>query len=116
MGEQPTDPQVREQILREILRIDAGASGWGASGARAIVTEDWVIVILDDLTLLPNEELLVEHGKHEIVTLVRNQYLRAIQPNLSAAVERATGHTVVGFASADSVEDPRFAVQVFKLK
>jgi hypothetical protein len=31
--------------------------------AHAVVTEDYVTVILDDLELLPNEKFLVEHGQ-----------------------------------------------------
>jgi hypothetical protein len=46
---------------------------------------------------------------------VRSQYQHAIQASFRAAVERATGRTVAGFASTNSVEEPRFMVEISKL-
>ena len=89
--------------------------GKGAKNPRAIVEGDWVVVVLDELELLPNEKFLVESGRADTVTLVRMQYQQAIQSSFRAAVERATGRTVIGFASATSVEEPRFAAEIFKL-
>jgi uncharacterized protein YbcI len=75
-----------------------------------------VIVLFDDLELLPNERFLIEHGEAETVTRVRTQYQLAIQSSLRAAVERATGRTVIGFSNATSIEEPRFAAEVFRLR
>jgi hypothetical protein len=72
-------------------------------------------VILDELELLPNEEFLVDNGEPDAVTRVRTQYQLAIQAPLRAAVERATGRIVTGFASTTSVHEPRFAAEIFKL-
>jgi hypothetical protein len=47
--------------------------------------------------------------------LVRTQYQHAIRSSFSAAIERATGRTVVGFASTTSIEEPRFMAEVFRL-
>jgi uncharacterized protein YbcI len=114
--EPPTTVQVRDEIAREILRIHEESYGKGAGKAHALVMEDWVTVILDDVELLPNEEFLVGKGKHEVVTLVRSQYQHAIRSSFEAAIERATGRRVVGFASATSLEDePRFVAELFKL-
>jgi uncharacterized protein YbcI len=74
-----------------------------------------VVVVLDELELLPNEKFLVEHGKQETVVQVRTQYQHAIQASFRAAIERATGRTVVGFASTTSIEEPRFVAELFKL-
>ena len=115
-GNLPTEKQVRDEVSSEILRIHTESYGAGASDAQAFVGDGWVIVILDELRLLPNEEFLIERGSHEAVAQVREQYQRAIQANLRAAVERATGRTVTGFASANSVENPRFAAEIFKLR
>jgi uncharacterized protein YbcI len=79
------------------------------------VGDGWVIVILDQLELLPNEEFLVDNGEHDAVARVRTQYQLAIQAPLRAAVERATGRNVTGFASTTSVDEPRFAAEIFKL-
>jgi uncharacterized protein YbcI len=112
---QPTPEEVRSEIAREILRIHEEAYGRGAGSAEAVVADGWVIVILDDLELLPNEQFLVDSGKKETVAQVRTTYQEAIRSTFSAAIERATGRRVVGFASTTSVDEPRFMAEVFKL-
>jgi uncharacterized protein YbcI len=114
--EPPTQKQVRDEIAREILRIYEESYGTGAARAEALVSESWVIVVLDGLQLLPNEKFLVENGKEETVLQVRTQYQHAIRSSFSAAIERATGRSVIGFASTTSVEEPRFMAEVFRLE
>jgi len=114
--EPPTEQQVRDEIAREVLRIYAESYGTGAERAEALVSGKWVIVVLDHLELLPNEKFLVENGKHDTVLQVRTQYQRAIQSSFSAAIERATGRKVIGFASTTSIEEPRFMAEVFRLE
>ena len=75
-----------------------------------------MVVLLDDIELLPNEKFLLESGDVDTVTQVRLKYQQAIQSSFRAAVERATGRTVIGFASTNSVEEPRFMAEIFKLK
>ena len=116
----PTPAEVEEEIGREVLSIleqSYGQSyGKGAARAQTIVTDDWVIVVLDDLELLPNEQFLVDRGEQETVAHVRTMYQHAIQANFSAAIERSTGRRVIGFASTTAVEPPRFMAEVFKLE
>jgi uncharacterized protein YbcI len=116
VGEPPTSQQVHDEIAREILRIYEESYGNGAGAAHAVVTEGWVMVILDDLELLPNERFLVENGKGETVMQVRTQYQHAIRATFQAAIERATGRSVVGFASTTSLEEAPFAAEIFKLE
>jgi hypothetical protein len=73
-------------------------------------------VLLDELELLPNEEFLVENGHDDAVVKLRSEYQQAIEPTFRAAVERATGRRVIAFASHVSVEEPRFAIEVFRLE
>jgi uncharacterized protein YbcI len=112
----PSAEEVRNEISREILRIHEESYGNGAGNAHAYIDDDFVIVVLDDLELLPNEKFLVDHGKQETVLQVRTQYQHAIQASFRAAIERATGRTVVGFASTTSVDAPRFVAEIFKLE
>jgi uncharacterized protein YbcI len=112
----PSAEEVREEVSREILRIHEESYGKGAGRAKAFFGEDFVVVVLDDLELLPNERFLLEHGKHETVVQVRHQYQQAIQASFRAAIERATGRTVIGFASTTSIEEPRFVAEIFKLE
>jgi uncharacterized protein YbcI len=80
------------------------------------VLDDTVLVLLDGLELQPSEEFLIAEGRPEAVVVVRNQFEQAMAPNFNAVVERATGRRVVGFASQQQVTEPRFAVEVFRLK
>jgi len=114
--ELPTEQQVRDEIAREILRIHEEAYGKGAVRAEALVAEGWVIVVLDELELLPNEQFLIDNGKEEVVLQVRTDYEHAIQSSFSAAIERATGRRVAGFASTTSMHEPRFMAEVFRLE
>jgi uncharacterized protein YbcI len=115
--EPPSEVEVEDEISREILRIHEESYGKGAETCQVILSKDWVVVLLDELELLPNEKFLVENGKADTVTQVRTHYQHAIRASFQAAVERATGRTVVGFASTTSVVDePRFAAEIFKLR
>ena len=112
----PTRNEVRDEVAREILRIYEESYGTGAANAETLVADNWVIVVLDGLHLLPNEQFLVENGRQDTVMQVRTQYQHAIRSNFSAAIERATGRTVIGFASTTSLEEPRFMAEVFRLE
>jgi uncharacterized protein YbcI len=114
--EPPSVKEVTDEISREILRIHHESYGTGAERAQSYVGEGFVIVVLDGLDLLPNEKFLIENGKRDTVLQVRTHYQHAIRASFSAAIERATGRTVVGFASTTSVEEPRFMAEVFKLE
>ncbi|HEY6672323.1 MAG TPA: Na-translocating system protein MpsC family protein [Solirubrobacterales bacterium] len=111
----PSAEEVREEVSREILRLYEKSYGKGARQAKAFLGDDYVIVVLDGLELLPNEKFLMEHGKHETVVQVRSHYQHAIQASFRAAIERATGRTVIGFASTTSIDEPRFVAEIFKL-
>jgi uncharacterized protein YbcI len=114
--EPPSLSQVTDEIAREILRIYEESYGTGAANAETLVGENWVIVVLDGLDLLPNEQFLVDNGQRDTVMEVRTRYQHAIRSNFSAAIERATGRTVIGFASTTSLEEPRFMAEVFRLE
>jgi uncharacterized protein YbcI len=111
----PTETQVEQELAREILRIHEESYGKGAKNAQTIVAGDWVIVVLDELELLPNEKFLVENGQADSVAQVRTQYQVAIQSSFRAAVERATGRSVIGFTSATAIQDG-FVAEIFKLQ
>jgi len=114
-AQDPSANEVRDEIALEILRIHEESYGRGAALAETHISDDWVIVVLDQLELLPNEQFLVDKGQLDTVTHVRHQYQLAIQDTFRAAVERATGRRVIGFASTTSVGDERFMVEIFKL-
>jgi uncharacterized protein YbcI len=114
--EQPTDRQVTEAIAEQLLSIHRDSYGRGAERAVSHVIEDTLVVLLDGLELLPNEEFLVRNGAEDAVAEMRTKYQKAIEPTFRAAVERATGRRVIGFASHVTLEEPRFALEVFRLE
>jgi uncharacterized protein YbcI len=111
----PSAQEIEDEISQEILRIHEESYGAGAKHAHTYVGGDFVTVILEDPDLLPNEEFLIDNGKHDTVAQVRHQYQLAIQATFRAAIERATGRSVVGFASTTAVAEPRFVAEIFKL-
>lgn len=115
-AERPSDRQVTEAISEHLLRIHRESYGRGAERALSHVIDDTLIVLLDGLELLPNEEFLVQNGQGDAVTHVRSMYQKAIEPTFRAAVERATGRRVIAFASHITLEEPRFALEVFRLE
>src|SRR5262245_21803755 len=113
--EPPTPDEVRDEISREILRIHEESYGKGAEQAHTYVGNGYVIVVLDNLEFLPNEKFLIDNGKHDTVVQVRSQYQNAIRTSFTAAIERATGRNVIGFASTTSLDEPAFVAEVFRL-
>jgi uncharacterized protein YbcI len=112
----PSEAEVEDEISREILRIHEESYGKGAGAAHTYMGGDFVVVVLDDIELLPNEKFLLDSGEQDTVVQVRTQYQHAIEATFSAAIERATGRTAIGFASTTSIEGPRFVAEIFKLE
>jgi uncharacterized protein YbcI len=112
----PTTEQIEDEICRDLLAIHRESYGRAAAGAEAHVLGDTVIVLLDGLELLPNEEYLIGEGQQEAVARLRVKFQEAIGPTFRAAVERATGRRVIGFASHVQVEEPRFMAEIFRLE
>jgi uncharacterized protein YbcI len=114
--EPPSEAEVENEVSREIMRIHQESYGKGASAAHTYIGNGFVVVVLDDPELLPNEKFLVESGERDTVVQVRSQYQRAIQASFRAAVERATGRRVIGFASSTSFDEHPFVAEIFKLE
>jgi len=113
---EPTAQEIADEICRDLQAIHIRAYGRAAASAQAHLLHDTVIVLLDGLELLPNEEFLISQGHEEVVASVRIQFQQAIGPTFRAAVERATGRRVIGFASHVQVEEPRFMAEIFRLE
>lgn len=113
----PAPAAVSRSIADDLMAIHRDSYGRSAKDAQAHVIGDTVIVILDDLELLPNEEFLIEQGRPDAVSDLRASFQQAIAPTFRAAVERATGRSVATFASHTQLEEePRFALEVFRLE
>jgi uncharacterized protein YbcI len=112
----PTTEQMADEICRDLLAIHLDSYGRAAASAEAHFLRDTVVVLLDGLELLPNEEFLIGEGQEDTVARVRTEFQEAIGPTFRAAVERATGRRVIGFASHVQIEEPRFMAEIFRLE
>jgi uncharacterized protein YbcI len=108
--------EIADEICRDLMAIHRDSYGRTAEDAKAFVLDDTVIVLLNGLELAPNEEFLVSEGHEEAVANLRHQFQKAIEPTFRAAIERATGRQVIGFASHVQLEEPRFAAEIFRLE
>jgi uncharacterized protein YbcI len=113
-GRQEQGRGLEQTLSEEILRIHHESYGRGAARARAYILDDDVICFLDEIELLPNEEFLVDNGYADTVIGVRSKFQQAIETTFRAAVERATGRRVIGFASHTNLE-ANFACEMFRL-
>jgi uncharacterized protein YbcI len=112
----PSAEVIEEAICREMLAIHRDSYGRDAGKATAHLVGDTLIVLLDGLELLPSEQFLLECGRADPVETVRNAYQKAIEATYRAAVERATGRRVIGFASHVHLDEPRFVAEIFRLE
>jgi len=111
---QSSNHSIAERLGEELLRIHQESYGKGAGRADVTLKEDVVYCMLDDLELLPQEELLIDSGRSGAVIELRTTYEQAIESAFRAAVERATGRRVVSFASITNLS-PAYAVEIFRL-
>lgn len=112
----PSPDAVADALCRDILAIHRESYGGGADNAKAHVLDDTVILILEGLELLPSEEFMIEQGQADAVRELREHFQQAIESTFRAAVERATGRRVIGFASHVQLDELRFAVEIFRLE
>jgi uncharacterized protein YbcI len=95
-----------------MARIHSDSYGL-ANRVRTIVCEDLVISLVD-IELLPSEEVLVAAGRQELVETTHNEFEHSIRASFKAAVERATGRTVVSFMSKTHL-NPHVTIELFML-
>jgi uncharacterized protein YbcI len=112
----PPQVEAAEAIATDLLRIHNESYGGSATKVMSHIVGDTLIVLMDDLELLPNEEFLVEAGKQDAVVRLRTEYQKAIEPTFRAAVERAMGRRVIAFTSHVHLWPPRFGVEIFRLE
>ena len=93
--------------------VHRASYGVGAEEIHVHVTGDFVLVALD-VELTKAEQTLLDSGKPEAVTGIRESYQEVIGATFSAIVERATGRRVISFVSQMNVE-PLYALEVFRL-
>jgi uncharacterized protein YbcI len=87
--------------------------GRGATRARTIMQENYVVCFLEDI-YTKAERTLIDADKFDEVQRARHAFQITLEKRFSNAVEEHTGRKVVGFLSQVS-KDPDFAVEAFVL-
>ncbi len=105
--------EVESEIAREVLAVHEANYGVGANATHVHLAGDFVIVALD-IELTQAERTLLDAGKRDAVTGIRESFQEVIGATFSAIVERATGRRVVSFVSQMNIE-PLYALEVFRL-
>ena len=112
------DRAVRGQMLAAIsssaVQILADYTGRGPTKARTYLFEDLLVILLRD-TLTKGEHRLYESGEGAFVLDARRRFQTAMQHDLTAMVENATGRTVIGFMSGNHLE-PDLGAELFVLE
>lgn len=110
---QRTIGDMRAEIAREIVRLQSEYYGRGPTRARAYLTEDLVVVVLEE-SFTRAERTLIERGEIEAIQHIRRRFQQQMKDEFSAVVEQATGRVVRTFLSETNLEDD-VSVEIFLL-
>jgi uncharacterized protein YbcI len=93
--------QLNAAIATAVVGVVAGFTGHGPTRSRAFVHGDVVVCLLEDC-MTKAERNLIDAGRPELVSQLRDGFQQATASDMIAAVERLTGRTVANFLSATS--------------
>jgi uncharacterized protein YbcI len=113
LAERPVGGHLSAAITEFVTTVFARYTGRGPRGARTIIDEDIVTVVLRE-SLTAGEQSLHAAGRGNVVERLRHEYQQAMAEELKEGIERLTGRTVVAFLSANHL-DPDVAVETFVL-
>jgi uncharacterized protein YbcI len=103
----------RAEIATRMVRLHSEYYGKGPTKAKAYVTEDVVVVVLEE-TFTKAERTLVERGEVEAIQQIRRRFQQAMADQFKGIVEQATGRVVRAFLSETNLEAD-VAVEFFLL-
>jgi uncharacterized protein YbcI len=95
--------RARAQIATGIVRLLSEYYGKGPTKAKAYVSEDVVVVVLEE-TFTKAERTLVERGETEAIQQIRRRFQQAMADEFKSIVEQATGRVVKAFLSETNLE------------
>jgi uncharacterized protein YbcI len=112
-GRAKTVGDARAEIATQIVRLHSEYYGRGPTKAKACITEDVVVVVLEE-TFTKAERTLVERGEIEAIQQIRRRFQQAMADEFKGIVEQATGRVVRAFLSETNLEAD-VAVEFFLL-
>ncbi len=105
--------EVLASITDGLVSLHTRSYGKGPTAAKTYYMGDAVVTFLwEGFTKV--EETLISTGREETVALLRRSAQAAMEEELAAVVEEATGRRVIAFFSQVNV-DPNMAVNIFLL-
>jgi uncharacterized protein YbcI len=105
--------EMRAQISRDMVRLQAEYYGKGPTRAKTYIVEDLVVVVLEE-SFTRAERTLVERGEKEAIQHIRRRFQQQMAEPFSSIVEQATGRKVRVFLSETNVEQD-VSVETFLL-
>ena len=109
-GSNATEQAAR--ISREMVRLMRRLSGRGPTRARTTIGRDHVLVMFEN-TLTEGERNLVQNGHRDDVEALRRAYQAVLEAEASAMVAEVTGRRVTRFMSANQLDHPDAAAEIF---
>jgi uncharacterized protein YbcI len=105
--------EIRALISTEIVRLQAEYYGKGPTRARTYITEDIVVVVLEE-SFTRAEKTLAGHGERDAIQHIRRRFQQQMADSFTSVVEQATGRKVRAFLS-DTDIDADVSVETFLL-
>jgi uncharacterized protein YbcI len=102
-GDQKHIGNARAEIATRIVRLQSEYYGKGPTKAKAYITEDVVVVVLEE-TFTKAERTLVERGETDTIQQIRRRFQQAMADEFKSIVEQATGRVVRAFLSETNLE------------
>jgi len=112
-GPQQSVGEMRATISREMVRLQAEYYGKGPTRAKTYITDDLVVVVLEE-SFTRAEKTLAERGEREVIQHIRRRFQQQMAESFTSVVEQATGRKVRVFLSDTDIEQD-VSVETFLL-
>jgi uncharacterized protein YbcI len=105
--------EMRATISNEIVRLQAEYYGKGPTRAKTYISEDLVVVVLEE-SFTRAEKTLAQRGEREAIEHIRRRFQQQMADEFTSVVEQATGRKVRVFLSETNI-DQDVSVETFLL-
>ena len=112
-GDRSSLGELRATISNEIVRLQAEYYGKGPTRAKTYISEDLVVVVLEE-SFTRAEKTLAERGERDAIENIRRRFQQQMADDFTSVVEQATGRKVRVFLSETNI-DQDVSVETFLL-
>ena len=112
-GDPDRNLSVRAEISNAMVGLKKEFYGKGPTKAKTFLNDNYVFCVMEG-GLTRNEETMIERGHEDLVRSYRLRFQEAMEDPTVEAVQRNTGHTVIGYHS-QIVFNPERAFEIFVL-